>query len=184
MNFTGKRVWFLSFSAVLLIVSVAFLAVPPGLRLGIDFTSGTSLNIEFSEDIDRTDLRAALADAGHGDAVIQSTGARDYFVRTEELGEAGRDDIEAALAEQFGDAYEIVEVTTVGQSVAEGTVQNSAIAVAVAAGFIMLFLLWAFRSVPGAWRYSIGAVVALLHDVVITLGIFAILGRVIGAEVN
>ena len=67
---------------------------------------------------------------------------------------------------------------TVGSSVAEGTVRNAIIAVVVAAVFVMFYIMYAFRTVPGSYRYAVSAVVALLHDVLIVLGVFAVLGAV------
>ena len=184
MDFVGRRKWFLSLSAVLIVVSIVMLLTPPGLNLGIDFTSGTSISLDFTNDVDTGNVRTAFAAAGHGDAIIQSTGGNTFFVRTTELGQDGLDEIVARLDAAFPGAYTVQEVTTVGKSVAGDTVRNAVIAVAVAAAFVMVFLFWAFRSVPGAYRYSLGAVIALAHDVLLTLGAFAILGRLINTEVN
>ncbi|MCH7594491.1 MAG: protein translocase subunit SecF, partial [Chloroflexi bacterium] len=80
--------------------------------------------------------------------------------------------------------YTRTEVTTVGKSVADDTVRNSIQAIVVAAVFIILFLFWAFRAVSSAYRYGLAAVIALAHDVILTLGLFVILGQLINAEVN
>ena len=76
------------------------------------------------------------------------------------------------------------EVTTVGKSVADDTISNAITAIVVASIFIILFLFWAFRAVPSAYRFGFAAVIALAHDVILTLGLFVILGQVINAEVN
>jgi preprotein translocase subunit SecF len=184
IDFVRRRYWFIGLSLAVIVVGAVFLALPPHLKLGIDFTSGTTFSVDFDEDPGSAALRDALAAAGHGDAVIQGAGDGSYIVRTRDLGVAGIDPIREQIDSKTAAGFRIPEVTTVGKSVAEDTIKNAFIAVAVAAGFIMAYIAYAFRSVPKAYRYSIAAVIALLHDVVITLGVFAVLGRLINAEVN
>lgn len=188
IDFIGKRKWFAGLSAILVIVSIALLTVGPGLNEGIDFTGGTSTTLQINdEDVRTDDVRSIFAEAGFGDALIQSTGDGSFFIRTEVQNEAAQNAILAALNRAYPDqtASEIrPEVTTVGKSVADDTVSNSIQAVVVAAIFIILFLFWAFRSVASAYRYGLAAVIALAHDVILTLGLFVILGELINAEVN
>ena len=75
IDFIGKRVWFASLSAALVIASALLLTVGPGLNEGIDFTGGTSTSLQFTDnDVKTDDVRSAFAEAGFGDATIQSTG--------------------------------------------------------------------------------------------------------------
>ena len=184
MNIVSRRYWFLSLSAVLVIVGVIALATPPRLNLGIDFIPGTGFDLSFGFDVETEDVRAALTSAGHDDAIIQKAGEGEFFIRTRDLGQFGIDEIKLQINERIGTDYRIPSVTSVGSSVAANTVRNAIIAVLVAAGFVMLYVMYAFRNIPKSYRYAIAAIVALGHDVFIVLGLFAILGQVIDAEVN
>lgn len=184
MDVVGRKHWFLSLSAVLVIIGIIFVSIPPGLNLGIDFTSGTSFDLEFTDDVATEDVRAALSAAGHGDAIIQKAGDREFFIRTRDLGQSGIEEIQAEINTSISLDYRIPSVTSVGQSVADDTVRNAIIAVIVAALFVMLYVMYAFRTVPRSYRYAIAAIIALGHDVFIVLGLFSILGHVIDAEVN
>ena len=184
MDVVGRKRYFLGLSAVLVIIGIIFISIPPRLNLGIDFTSGTSFDLEFTDDVATEDVRAALSAAGHGDAIIQKAGDREFFIRTRDLGQSGIEEIQAEINTSISLDYRIPSVTSVGQSVADDTVRNAIIAVIVAALFVMLYVMYAFRTVPRSYRYAIAAIIALGHDVFIVLGLFSILGHVIDAEVN
>ena len=185
IDFIGKRIWFTGGSAILVIASILLLTVGPGLNEGIDFTGGTSTSLQFDDrSVQTDDVRTVFSAAGLGDAIIQSTGDGSFFIRTGVQNDDVQDDVLAALERGYAGAYTRTEVTTVGKSVADDTVRNSIQAIVVAAVFIILFLFWAFRAVSSAYRDGLAAVIALAHDVILTLGLFVILGQVINAEVN
>ncbi len=184
MDFVALRKIFLPISAIVAVVSVVLLFAP-GLNLGIDFVSGTSSTYDFGSNDPGTDaVNDALVASGHPEAIVQDLGGGQYFVRTNDLGNEGKDVVDAELTKITGEMPITLETATVGSSVAEGTVRNAIIAVAVAALFVMLYIMYAFRTVPGSYRYAISAVIALVHDVLIVLGIFAVLGVVFNAQVN
>ena len=184
MNFVALRKIFLPISGVLAVVSIVLLFAP-GLNLGIDFVSGTSTTYDFgSTDPGTESVNDALVSAGHPEAIVQNLGNGQYFVRTNDLGNEGKNVIDAELTALTGDEPTTLETVTVGSSVAEGTVRNAITAVVVAAVFVMLYIMYAFRTVPGSYRYAVSAVVALVHDVLIVLGVFALLGVVFNAQVN
>jgi preprotein translocase subunit SecF len=184
MDFVALRKIFLPISGVLAVVSIVLLFAP-GLNLGIDFVSGTSTTYDFQGEDPGTDaVNDALVAAGHPEAIVQNLGEGQYFVRTNDLGNEGKNVIDAELARLTGDEPTTLETVTVGSSVAEGTVRNAITAVVVAAVFVMLYIMYAFRTVPGSYRYAVSAVIALVHDVLIVLGIFAVLGTVLNAQVN
>jgi len=186
VDIVGKRLWFVGLSMVVILVGVAFLGAR-GLSLGIDFTSGTSFAVEFAEDPGTEGLRNALYAAGYDEAVVGRVSGGGYLVRTRDLGAEAQDVMRGVLEPRFGtfgSDFTIPETTTVGKSVAANTVQNAIWAVVVAAVLVMLYIMYAFRSVPHSFRYAAGAIVALLHDVLVVLGVFAVLGQVINAEVN
>ncbi len=184
MDFVASRKIALPVSAILIAVSAVLLFLP-GLNLGIDFVSGTSTTYDFPGEDPGTDaINDALVASGHLEAIVQNLGDGQYFVRTNDLGNEGKNIVDAELTQLTGDEPITLETVTVGASVAAGTVRNAVTAVAVAAVFVMLYIMYAFRTVPGSYRYAVAAVIALIHDVLIVLGIFAVLGTVINAQVN
>lgn len=184
MDIIGKGRILGIISTVLVIASIV-LIVTPGLNLGIDFKSGTTITYRFTGDVPDTDtVRAAVFSAGHDEAVVQSLGQGEFLIRVTELELGESAEIAASVERITGSAPITLDTTSVGKSVADDTVRNSLTAVLIAAIFMMLYIIWAFRSVPHSYRYAIAAIVALGHDVALTLGVFVVLGQVIGVEVN
>ena len=184
MDIIGKGRILGIISTLLVIASIVLLFVP-GLKLGIDFKSGTTITYRFEDGSpDTPTVRQAVAETGHPEAVVQSLGSSEFIVRMSELAEGESPAIADALKDATGFEVTVLETTTVGKAIAEDTVKNSIIAVIVAAIVVMLYIGWAFRAVPRQYRYAVAAIVALGHDVAISLGVFAVLGVLIGAEVN
>ncbi|NQT48022.1 MAG: protein translocase subunit SecF, partial [Chloroflexi bacterium] len=177
-DFVGKKRWFMLASAVLILAGIISLAVPGGLKTGIEFKSGTSITLSTSLTLD--ELRDKLAEMGHGEAVIQSFGDGEYFIRTREVDPVEQDDLKFKLSE----IGTIEGFDAVSPMIASETVHNAAIAVAVAAVAILLYITWAFRRMPSPLRYGTCAIVALIHDVLIVLAVFSFLGRAYDWEIN
>jgi len=183
MDIVGKRRIFLTISLVLVALSVVVLGTS-GLSLGIDFTSGSTVTYQFTdEDTSAAEVTAALSDSGYPDSIVQALGDNQFFIRTDDLGVTGLDDVNTEIL-KLDRGARVLDTSTVGASVAEDTVQNAITAVVIAAIFVMVYIMYAFRSVPSSYKYAFAAVVALVHDVVIVLGVFAVLGFAINAEVN
>ena len=197
LDIVGKRGWYFLFSALIIIPGIISMLLPPGwvtldsgLRPGIDFSSGSVLNVTFEEDTEQRDIQERMAALGHPDALVQQVGVNNYFIRTDVLEEASGDElsereiIERDLEETLGLERNRVEFDSVSPIVASETVNIAFYALAAASVFILLYVWYAFRRVPKAYRYGFSAVLALAHDILIILGVFSILGRVIGFEVN
>ena len=195
MNFVGKRAWFFLFSALIILPGIISLSIPPALKPGIDFTSGSALDITFAASVSEADIRDELTRLDHPEALIQKTGGRSVFVRTDVLEQEIRDNngtlIKASEQSLIVDALrenvapiEFTEFSSVSSIVAEETVRTAILAVFVAAIFILGYVTWAFRSVPHSFRYGVSAIVALIHDMLVIIGIFSILGKVMNMEVN
>ncbi|MBT7078059.1 MAG: protein translocase subunit SecF [Chloroflexi bacterium] len=183
MDIVGKRRIFLTISMVLVALSVVVLGTS-GLSLGIDFTSGSTVTYQFTdEDTSAAEVTDALSDSGYPDSIVQALGDNQFFIRTDDLGVTGLDDVNTEIL-KLDRGARVLDTSTVGASVAEDTVQNAITAVVIAAIFVMVYIMYAFRSVPSSYKYAFAAVVALVHDVVIVLGVFAVLGFAINAEVN
>jgi preprotein translocase subunit SecF len=198
LDIVGKRGWFFLFSALIILPGLISMIIAPGwitgnsgLKAGIDFTSGSVMNVSFANpDIDEEDIQARMNELGHDEALIQRIGGNTFFIRTVVLEEAigdglsERETIERGLEEFLGLERDRVEFDTVSPIVAEETIKTAFYALIAASVFIMFFVWYAFRRVPKAHRYGVSAILALVHDLLIVLGIFSILGRVINLEVN
>lgn len=199
LDFAGKRWWYLSVSLAILLVAVTSLAIFH-LKAGIEFTSGSSFTIEFTEKpVQQGELRSAMGDLGHEEARIQGAGQNTYIIRTRELKVASADDsaatgpsapvqgeidqLEAGLRERFG-ALTRRDFSTVSSTVSSEIARNATLAVIAASVFILLYIWWAFRHLPRPYRYGTAAIIAVLHDAFIILGLFALLGEIRGTEVD
>ena len=195
INIVDKRLWFLGLSLGLLLIGLIVIAIPPHLNLGIDFTSGSTVTVEFDNDPGSQKIENSLGSIGVNNFSVQSMGEGTYFIRLQELSDSddnsksnqesgiSREDLEKSFS-GVNENFKILSVETVGKKIADGTIQNSIIAVAVASLFVMAYIMYAFRSVGNSFRYALGAIIALLHDVFIILGLFAILGVLFGIQVN
>ena len=184
MDVVGKRKWYFLLSAIVLIPGIISLIIPPAIKAGIDFSSGSAIEITFESEVEEENVRDAMGDVGHSDARIQKLAPDTVFIRTKELMEGERDKIQAALERVVGPVTAISKVETVSAEVAGETVRNAIIAVLVAGVGILLYITWAFRNIPGSYRYGVAALLALGHDILIIIGVFSILGKVIDLEVN
>ena len=190
MDFVGKRYWFFLGSFVLALASIASLLAPGGLNAGLEFTGGSSMTLEFAEEVDQADVRSQLSGLGHPEAVIQRLGDRSYFLRTRLLeeseggGASERERIVSGLESGLSTRVESSELFSVSPSIATETVRNAIIIVFIASIAIMIYITWAFRRVPSPFRYGLSAIIALVHDVVVVLGVYSIFGRIFGFEVD
>ena len=181
-DIVGKRFWFFLISSVVILVGVISLGVF-GLKTGIEFSSGSMMTVSFEQEVSQDELRQELASSGYTNAIIQRTGQGDYFIRTQELSAADKTELEAALAARFGTLDER-EFSSVSPMIAAETANSAAIAVAVAAIGILLYIAWSFRRMPKPFHYGVCALVALVHDALIALGVFSILGAILDWEIN
>jgi len=193
-DFVRNRRFFYLLSAVFLIPGIISLALPGGLNPGIDFTSGTIMTIQFDNPVDPNQLRDAFGRLGHTEAIIQQSGQDAFVVRTRplaqpqqtdtgEVGNSERQQIEQALTSEFG-PMQVLNLDQVSPLIAEQIVRLAILAVAAASVCILGYLWWAFNKVSHPIRYGTTAIVALLHDALIVLGIFSILGRLFPAQIE
>jgi len=193
-DFVRNRRLFYLLSAVLILPGVISLLLPGGLNPGIDFTSGTIMTIQFEQSVDQDRLRVAFAQLGHSESIVQQSSENTFVVRTRPLtqaeqGQAGdvgtseRQVIEQKLSEQFG-PLQILNLDQVSPLIAAEIVRYAILAVAAASVCILLYLWWAFNKVTHPVRYGTTAVIALIHDALVVLGIFSILGRLFPAQIE
>ena len=182
-DITGRRFWFFLISGIVIFVGIISLATV-GLKTGIEFSSGSMLTLSFDEtEVDNEQLKQAIADLGFTNVIIQSTGEGEFILRTYELSTEEKAGLEDALAARFGALTE-TQFYSVSPMVAEETTSNTAIAVAVASIGILLYVTWAFRRMPKPFHYGTCAIVALVHDALVALGLFSILGGILNWQIN
>ncbi len=188
MDFAGKRIWFFIFSFLVIAPGVVFLAIAPGLKAGIDFTGGSSMTLGFSEssNVKQSQIRDILIDQGYPETTVQNLGDSNFFVRTKELDDNEKTNITQTLITKLDPESKSIlrSFDLVSPVVASETVLNAVWAVLAAAIGIFIYVWWAFRNVPSPFRYGLAAIVALLHDTLIVVGAFAILGELFDIEVN
>jgi preprotein translocase subunit SecF len=183
IDFVGKRSWFFFISALILIASITFLAIF-GLKPGIDFSGGTSLTLEFSAPVEQNQLRQEMAKLGYSEATIQKTGSNSFLVHIREISAQERDTLQNNLETDLGTQLNIADYYSTSPTVGASTARNAGIAVIIAAIGMLIYIAWAFRKMPKPFRWGMSAVLALLHDVAILIGIFSFLGWIAGIEVN
>jgi preprotein translocase subunit SecF len=172
----------LALSAVLVLVSLVLL-LAVGVNLGIDFTSGSLARVELGAEGERNAIEEALLDEQIPGAEVQASDGSTYLIRTAELTDAEKDRMEEVLSRAYP-AFELISFDFVGPVIGAELTRNAALAVAGASIAILLYLTWSFRSIENSFRYGLIAVLTLVHDVLILLGTFAVLGQVMGLQVD
>jgi len=182
-DITGKRSLFFLISAVILLIGIISLASFGKLRPGIEFSSGSMMTVGFEQEVSQDELRQVIAGLGYTNAIVQNAEGGNFYIRTIKLSDEKKAELTDALSARFG-SLEEMEFYSVSPMVATETAQNAAIAVAVAALGILLYVTWAFRRMPNPFHYGTCAIIALVHDVLMVLGIFSILSAITGWEIN
>lgn len=181
-DIVGKRRWFFTISLVLILASAIALAVL-GLKPGIDFSSGSIITLSFEEAVTPEEVQDEMLNLGYAGQVEESQGK--IIIHTVELSAAERSAVEDGLVAKFGPIDEESRgFENVSPVIATETARIAGIAVGVAAVAILIYITWAFRRMPRPFRYGTCAVIALMHDVIVVLGIFTILGSFMNWEVN
>ncbi|MBE0435371.1 MAG: protein translocase subunit SecF [Methylomicrobium sp.] len=175
IDFLGKRQWAYIFSALLLLVSIGSLAIQ-GLKMGIDFTGGTLVEVAYQDAADLTVMRAALADEGFGDAMVQHFGsARDVLIRLKPDDAVSSAELSArvvaAINKKTAEPAELRRVEFVGPQVGDELAEDGGLAMLYSMFGVLIYIAWRFE-----YKFALGSVAALIHDVIITLGFFSLFG--------
>jgi preprotein translocase subunit SecF len=182
IDIIGKRYWLFLISGVFILLSIVFLVVF-GLKPGLEFSSGSMLTVSFEQKVDPSALKEEMANLGYGNSIVQTTGGGDFLIRTVALTDEAKKQLEENLTTKLGPltekSFENIEPT-----IAKQTSRTTLIAVIIAAVGILLYMVWAFRRLPKALSFGTSAIIALLHDVLITAGIFSLLGAILNWEIN
>ncbi len=172
INFMGQRKLALLFSMVLILVSIGSLATRQ-LNWGLDFTGGTLVEVHYSESANLDAIRTTLGSEGYAGAIVVSFGSdKDVMIRLPKgYSDQQGAELLATLQEAYTGNVELRRIEFVGPQVGDELREQGGLAMLLALGLVMLYIAFRFQ-----FKFAIGAVVALVHDVIITLGFFSVLG--------
>ncbi|MFC1918194.1 protein translocase subunit SecF [Chloroflexota bacterium] len=183
-DITGKRFWFLLFSGAIILVCLLSLGIL-GLKPGVEFSSGSMLTVNFVQKVEQKDLEQVLIEIGYPEAIVQQTlQTGDYIIRTHTLDGGEQAELKDGLQESLGTFAEGFSFRRVSPMIAGETSSTATIAVAIAALGILFYVTWAFRRMPKPFHYGTCAIIALIHDALIALGVFSIFGALMNWEIN
>lgn len=187
-HLAGKRYLWFTLSLIVIIPGLLSL-IFFGLRLGIDFTGGTQWQLQFTKPVQTEPVKRVLASHGFSDTVVQniSLGGKPHVVQItmKELkqGSPVKDAIKSDLDRTIGPSTEL-SFDTVGASVGSTIRNRAVVAVILASIGILFYIAYAFRNTQNLWLYGICALVAMMHDVLVVLGIFSILGVLFKVQID
>ena len=172
---------------VLVLFSVIVIFVfPPS--IGIDFKGGALTEVLYNETRPtQSDLEAKLKEINFGSILIQPTGERGYIVKSEDLSEIKHSELLQVLSQNGASPLEEKGFNSIGPSVGRELTRKALISIVLVSIAIILFIAFALRKVSkpvSSWKYGVVAVIALLHDVIIPVGLFAMLSHYYGAELD
>jgi preprotein translocase subunit SecF len=175
INFIGNRNIAMLFSGILMVLSIISLSTR-GLQMGIDFTGGTLIEIGYQKAADLTVLRNTLDTEGFNDATVQNFGtAKDVLIRLKPHDGVSSADLSTkvldAINKTTAEPASIRRVEFVGPQVGDDLAEDGFLALLYSTIGILVYIAWRFE-----WKFSTGAVIATLHDVIVTLGLFSALG--------
>ncbi len=175
INFIGNRNIALIFSGILMVISIGSLAVR-GLQMGIDFTGGTLIEVGYQKAADLNVLRNTLDTQGFDDATVQNFGTtKDVLIRLKPHEGISSADLSTNVLEAINkttiEPASIRRVEYVGPQVGDDLAEDGFLALLYSTIAILIYIAWRFE-----WKFSTGAILATVHDVVVTLGLFSILG--------
>lgn len=178
-----RSIWY-TISAVLVGGSIILMFVY-GFKLGIDFTGGTLLQVHYTAERPSTDtITEQLAPLNLGETIIEPVNADSFIIKTQFI----NDDQRVAMLNALGETAIEDSFETLGPTIGQELRQKAITAIVLVMLAIVIYIAWAFRGVSKgpvpSWAFGLSAIIALVHDIAIPLGVFAVLGAWLGVEVN
>jgi preprotein translocase subunit SecF len=182
-NLISKRYFYFLFSLVVIIPGLIGLGLW-GLPLSIDFNSGSLLEVKFQSGTlpQPADVIGVYDQLGLKDSRVQTTADNTLIIRSADMTNDTKTQIINALEKQFNDKVTVLRFDTVGPAIGKEVTTNAAIAVGLAALGILLYIWFAFRNIPNAYRYGVAAIIAMMHDVLVVIGVQTYLSHFMGWE--
>lgn len=177
MHLMKYKVWFFVVSTLIIIPGLIFVALG-GLKFGIDFTGGALLEYKFAQKINKSDLEKF--------GTVVDSGENTYILRTGAVTHDQLQEMKAKISGEFGN-FEIRREENVGPVIGKELERKAGIALVLSWVMIILYITFAFRKVPkpaSSFRFGVAAIVALIHDVLLLVGVFAIFGYFLHVEID
>lgn len=177
---------FLITSTILIILSIfSFLFIKP--KISIDFSGGTLMQLEFTESPDKDKIRILVEESDFiTSSQIQFSQEKTVLIKTNNLDQENVSKLNSKLNEEVGE-YKQIKLETIGPSVSSETTKKAIMAIIIASIAIILYIAYAFRSIPkpaSSWRFGLTAIITLLHDLIISIGVFVALGYFFNFEID
>ena len=173
LDFVGKMKYAIAFSTILIIIGIGSIIFHGGLTPGIDFAGGSIIQVKFSKNISADQIRTALKSTKLESSIIQQFGPNEFLIRTSESFSDQKmlvTNVEQPLSAAFNKDYEIRRVEVVGSKVGADFQRKAIFAVILSWLAMLIYVGWRFE-----FRYGLGGIIALIHDVIIILGTVSIL---------
>jgi preprotein translocase subunit SecF len=176
IDFMGKRHYAYIFTTVLILLSLATVAVKGQIRLGVDFTGGAMVQVKFNKAVHTDEIRDAFKSMGEGTVIQKLTGAEEFVIRLEthdEGSEKLHQQVTEMLVNKFGkEGFEVRSLEMVGPKVGKDLQQSAIWATVIALSLLLIYMAFRFTFTMG-----LGAVFCLVHDLCIIYGFFVLTGR-------
>jgi preprotein translocase SecF subunit len=188
-NIVQRRYLYFALSAIVIlpgILAMIFSMIQFGtpLKLSIDFTGGALQELRFEQPVQPNEIRRVFVDQGYGDTTVQTAGdGSTALIRSKFLDNETKVQIQNDLREAIG-PFEELRFEAVGPTIGGEVTRAAGIAVLAASVVILGFIWWAFRNVPNSFRYGVCAIAAMIHDVLVVCGLFALAGLLLSWEVD
>ena len=182
LDILGKRYIFFGISLLFIITGMVMLVVGGGLPFSIDFTGGSSLELKITEGTlpENADVVAFFQEHNVTDLQVKTSGTDTLLIQSQYISDEDRATVLTAFDKEFSVTTEIISADSVGPTIGNEVTKRAAMAVAMAALGVVIYITLAFRGVAHATRYGICAIIAMLHDVLIVISLTAICGTLFG----
>lgn len=186
-NIIKTRYIWLTLSGILTALSIVAMIIW-GFKVGIDFTGGSLLKLKFSGTLPTSqEVNEALKDLNIGEITVQTAGTEGMIIRSKYLDQSAHKELLTKLENKFGGVSE-ESFETIGPTIGQELQHKAFWAIGLAIFGIIIYIAWAFKKVSSgpvsSWAYGLAAIIALTHDILVTLGIFAFLGHFFNIEFN
>ncbi|NLJ72047.1 MAG: protein translocase subunit SecF [Syntrophomonadaceae bacterium] len=166
MQIIEKRKWFYILSLIIIIPGIISLFLQ-GLNLGIDFKGGSILHVRIEQSISAQDIRVALKDINLDNAEVQKSGD-EFYIRTAELNQEETKELQSTLADKFGET-EFLGAESVGAAIGSELTRDALLALLIATVLMLIYITVRFE-----WTFGVAAIIPIIHNVLIVIGIFSI----------
>ncbi|OGG54490.1 protein-export membrane protein SecF [Candidatus Kaiserbacteria bacterium RIFCSPHIGHO2_02_FULL_49_11] len=183
---TYRKIFYM-LTGIMLLISIGSIAIF-GLNVGVDFTGGSLLEVSYEGNVpDKAAIDSRLSGLSLGNLSLRQAGEKGFILRTKTLTEEERVNILSTLS--FGGQYQATQerLTTIGPTIGQELRNKALVAISVVIVMIVLYVAFVFRKVSepvSSWKYGVITIVSLLHDVVVPVGVVAILGQFLGMQVD